>query len=92
MSNAASKGGRRVALNEDATSHAGFVGQATYEATGTRITVYVARAQGIDVEGRYAVVCELHGALVGETSKRRAMRSARFPEFCEACMSKNCLR
>jgi hypothetical protein len=68
------------------SKHAGFVGRATYEPTGARIVVYVAREQGLDVDGRYAVVCRLHATLVGETSKRRALRMARFPEFCEECM------
>lgn len=71
----------------DPSSHAGYVGHAVYKATGARIVVYVAQEQGLDVDGRYAVVCELHSTLAGETSKRRALRDMRRPEFCEDCMN-----
>lgn len=52
-----------------------------------RTVLYEAAAQGLDAGGmRYAIVCEQHGCVGGDSSKRRAMVSLRHPRnFCEQC-------
>lgn len=49
--------------------------------------IYEAAEQGIDVDGaRYAVSCETHSTLVGDTSLRGARASMKAPEgFCDEC-------
>ena len=49
--------------------------------------VYLAEAQGIDTDGaKYATICEAHGTIVSERTKRDALASARHPEmFCDGC-------
>jgi len=54
---------------------------------GTKVTIYRATEQGIDAGGRkYAVVCDAHGTIVGETSVANARWTMKRPEtFCESC-------
>lgn len=53
-----------------------------------KVVIYEASAQGIDVDGnRYAIICDVHGTLVGTNSLRDARGFMKFPEFCEACMA-----
>lgn len=50
------------------------------------VVIYEAEAQGIDTGTRYAVVCETHGEIVGETSLPRARASMKNPgDFCGGC-------
>jgi len=51
------------------------------------VVIYDADAAGIDVGGdRYAVSCEAHGTIVGDTSMPRARLSMKMPEqFCDGC-------
>lgn len=66
---------------------AGFVAAARTALDGGFVAVYVAEAQQIDVDGkRYAVVCESHGAIAGESSQKKARISMQAPEnFCDEC-------
>lgn len=54
---------------------------------GTKVVIYEADRQGIDVgHYRYAVVCNAHGAIVGEQGLRGARASMKAPEnFCDGC-------
>lgn len=55
---------------------------------GKKVVIYVALEQGIDVEGKYAVVCDAHGTLCGSTSVRDARVLMKNPHgFCEECQS-----
>lgn len=51
------------------------------------LTLYDADEQGIDVKpDRFAVLCQLHGTMVGARSKAFAASFLTFPEFCEECV------
>jgi hypothetical protein len=54
---------------------------------GEKVTIYIAAEQGIDVgESKYAVVCDAHATICGETSIPRARVIMKAPEeFCEGC-------
>ena len=56
-----------------------------------KVVIYLAEEQGIDVDGmRYAVVCDAHGTLVGETSIPRARLAMKRPDnFCDECRKLN---
>jgi hypothetical protein len=55
---------------------------------GAHVVVYVAEAQGIDVQpDRYAVVCEAHGGICGANSMVDARALMRSVEFCEPCLA-----
>lgn len=64
---------------------AGYVTERIYRPTGARIVVYEAAAQGVDVDGRYAVVCSMHHTMVGTTSVPRARAIMLAADFCEEC-------
>lgn len=65
--------------------HAGYVAMLRNPLSGGHVTIYEAAAAQIDVDGRYAVVCDVHGTICGQTSLRAARGLLKFPEFCEAC-------
>ena len=54
---------------------------------GTKVVIYEAAMQGIDVgTDRYAVVCDAHAAIAGESGLRGARKSMKAPEnFCDGC-------
>ncbi len=54
---------------------------------GSKIVIYEASEQLIDVDGkRYAVVCDAHGTIAGDTSLPRARASMKAPwNFCDDC-------
>lgn len=56
---------------------------------GTKVTIYDAAKQGIDTGGtRFAVVCDAHATIIGETSLPLARASMKNPSnFCEQCRS-----
>ena len=56
-------------------------------APGHKVTIYDAAAQHLDAGGlRYAVVCDAHGTIVGESSMPGARASMKAPEnFCDEC-------
>lgn len=50
------------------------------------VVIYEAEAQGFDVDGRYAIVCETHCTLIGATSMKQARAVMKDPGyFCEEC-------
>lgn len=54
---------------------------------GSKVVIYIAAEQGIDVgDCKYAVVCDKHGTICGETSVPRARTLMKTVEFCEPCM------
>lgn len=57
--------------------------------TGTKVVIYIAEDQGMDVGGeKYAVVCDAHATLCGATSLPKARILMKWPEeFCEDCMA-----
>lgn len=65
-------------------SNAGYIAEKQYN--GAHIVIYVASEQGIDVDGKYAVVCEKHGCMTGASSVPRAREIMKLPDFCEKCM------
>jgi len=56
---------------------------------GTKVVIYEAEAQGVDVGGdRYAVVCDAHSTLIGARSQRDARLVMKRPDnFCEECIA-----
>ncbi len=51
-----------------------------------KVVIYIAAEQGIDVDGKYAVVCDAHGTMVGETSLSKARFTMKSPDsFCDGC-------
>jgi len=56
-------------------------------APGTKVVIYWAKEQGIDTgDAKYAVVCDVHGCIVGETNLPSARASMKAPDnFCGGC-------
>lgn len=56
-------------------------------APGSKVVIYVASEQGIDVKpDKYAVVCDEHATLCGTSSVPKARDLMKHPdEFCEQC-------
>ena len=54
---------------------------------GKKVVIYVAEEQGLDVAGyKYAVVCDAHGTLNGDSSIPKARILMKHPDnFCEEC-------
>ena len=53
---------------------------------GQKVVIYIAEIQGIDVYGRYAVVCDAHANIIGESGLRGARLSMKDPSnFCDEC-------
>ena len=53
------------------------------------VVIYDAVSQGMDVDGRYAIVCETHSTLIGATSLKQARQVMKDPNFfCEGCEKK----
>jgi len=70
---------------------AGFVAERDNPfAPGTKVVVYKAAQQGIDVgPDRYAVVCDAHGSILGDSSAKAARSDMAHPaEFCEGCRAR----
>jgi hypothetical protein len=66
---------------------AGYVAERRNPFTEGYVVIWEAEAAGIDVEARWAVTCEAHGTIVGETSVARARLSMKRPDnFCEFCV------
>lgn len=49
------------------------------------IVIYDAEESGVDVDGKYAVVCETHSCMTGATSMPKAREIMKSPGFCEKC-------
>jgi len=66
---------------------AGYVAERMNQnAPGTKIVIYIATEQGIDVDGKYAVVCDAHGTICSSANLPQARLSMKAPEsFCDAC-------
>jgi len=54
---------------------------------GKKVVIYIAKDQGMDVDGKYAIVCDAHGTLCGTTNMPDARIIMKNPHnFCEGCM------
>lgn len=68
---------------------AGYVASLRSGKGGGWVVIYEAEAAGIDTGTRYAVSCEQHGSVVGETSVPKARRAMKAPQnFCEECRAR----
>lgn len=77
-----------MSIRKPHNQDAGYVCERIYKPTGSHIVIYVAEAQGIDVDGaKYAIVCSKHSTLVGATSVPKARVFMKSAEFCEECMA-----
>lgn len=66
--------------------YAGHVATRRNRITHNLVSVYDAEAQQLDTEaGKWAVVCEQHGAIVNTNSKKVALGSMSYPDWCEDC-------
>ncbi len=74
---------KRKPHNEDA----GYIAERRNPHAAGSVTIYEATPQGIDTGGaRYAVVCQAHATIIGETSIRGARLSMKEPAgFCDEC-------
>lgn len=80
--------GRALSQRKPHNRDAGYVAEKIFRATGAHVVIYVAEAQGIDVDGnRYAVVCSKHSTICGVQSVPKARVLMKYPEFCERCMA-----
>ena len=53
---------------------------------GTKVVIYVAAEQGIDVDEKYVVVCDAHGTICEASSVPKARELMKSPtEFCHDC-------
>ena len=66
--------------------HAGCICELRNPWSGGHTIIYHAAEQGIDsTGGRYAVVCNTHGAIYNTTSMPKARSAMKAPDFCEQC-------
>lgn len=65
----------------------GYIASRHNDVNGGWVVIYDAKAQNVDVDGRYVVSCETHGTLTGATSLPKARPFLKVPEFCEECMA-----
>ncbi len=68
-------------------NEAGYIASLRSGKDRAYVVIYEAAEQGIDVGGmRYAVVCQAHNTIVGDTSMPNARASMKAPaSFCEGC-------
>ena len=72
-------------LNEPA----GLLYRTTDRETGAVGSVYIASEQGIDVDTKYAVVCETHSTILADATLKVAKRDAANTwDWCDGCQSK----
>ena len=75
----------KAVLNEPA----GLLYRTTDTETGAVGSVYIASEQGIDVDTKYAVVCETHSTILeGRTLKTAKFDAGRSWDWCDGCQSK----
>ncbi len=65
----------------------GYIGERMNPFIRQKVVIYYAEHQGIDAGGqKYAVVCDAHGTIVGESSLPKARISMKNPDnFCDSC-------
>lgn len=73
---------RKVHYDEE-----GYIAERMNPFIRQKVVIYNAREQGIEVDSlKYAVVCDAHGTLIGESSIPRARMSMKRPDnFCDEC-------
>lgn len=66
---------------------AGYIAERTNPyVPGTKVVIYVAADQGMDVGAKYALNCDAHGQMSGATSIPNARVMMKAPcEFCTDC-------
>lgn len=68
-------------------NNAGYVSSRRNKINGHWATIYRADDAALDAGGeRYAVVCEAHSSVVGQSSITKARHFTKYPEHCEECM------
>jgi hypothetical protein len=71
----------RKPFNKDA----GYIASRHNDLNNGWVVIYKAAEQGLDVEGKYAVVCKTHGSFVGASSLPSARPLLKVPDFCDGC-------
>lgn len=71
----------RKPFNEDK----GYIASRRNELNKGWVVIYHADGQGLDVDGKYAVVCKEHGTFVGCSSLKSARPLLKVPDFCGKC-------
>lgn len=64
---------------------AGLVERTKNRSTGLLMGLYAAEQTDLDVDERWAVVCETHGAIVSAPTLQLAHESMAYPLWCEEC-------
>lgn len=64
---------------------AGYIASRHNEINNGWVVIYEATKQGLDVDGKYAVVCKKHGNITGASSLPSARPLLKVPDFCAEC-------
>lgn len=66
---------------------AGYICELIFKPSRSHIVIYKAAEAGMDSGGdKFAVVCSVHGALVGVPNLPMAREVMKCADFCEECM------
>jgi hypothetical protein len=58
-----------------------------YHLVPKNMTVMLSSETGMDVDGKWATVCNRHGTLVGSATNKQAVAAAKYPDWCDECRS-----
>lgn len=76
-----------MSVRKPHNQEAGYIAEKIYMPSRSHIVIYVAAEQGIDTDGKYAVVCTAHNTNVNANNLPGARLSMKYPDFCGECMS-----
>ncbi len=76
-----------MSIRKPYNDKAGYISSRRNEINNGWVVIYIASEQGLDIDDKYAIVCEKHRTMAGATSIRKARPLLKIPDFCKACMS-----
>lgn len=77
-----------MSIRKPHNGDAGYICELIFKPSRSHIVIYIATEQGIDAGGdKYAVVCSVHGAIVGVPNLPKAREIMKCADFCEDCMT-----
>lgn len=75
-----------ISVRKPHNCEAGYIAEKIFKPSGSHIVIYVAAEQNMDAGGdKYAIVCSLHGSLVGSPNIPKAREIMKCADFCEQC-------
>lgn len=76
-----------MSIRKPHNQDADYVCELIFKPSQSHIVIYRAAEQGMDVGGeKYAVVCSMHGSLVGVPNLPVAREVMKCADFCKECM------